>query len=71
MHLLFITTLGNIQRNFLRSNLILLKLGSSNVSQKFFLVEICRNFRITSKELVLENYVLEHHTADKDHPEIL
>ena len=71
MHLLFITTLGNIQRNFLRSNLILLKLGSSNVSQKFFLVEICRNFRITSKELVLENYVLEHHTDDKDHPEIL
>ena len=71
MHLLFITTLGNIQRNFLQSNLIPLKLGSSNVSQKFFLVEIWRSFRITSKELVLENYVLEHHTADKDHAEIL
>ena len=71
MHLLFITTLGNIQRNFLQSNLIPLKLGSSNVSQKFFLVELWRSFRITSKELVLENYVLEHHTADKDHAEIL
>ena len=67
MHLLFIATLGNIQRNLLQSNLILLKLGSSNVSQKLFLVEICRSFRITSKELVLENYVLERHTAGKDH----
>ena len=71
MDLLFITTFGNIQRNVLQSNLILLKLGSSNVSQKLFLVEICRSFRITSKELVLENNVLEHHTADKDYTEIL
>ena len=71
MNLILITTLGNIQKNFLRTNLILLKLGSSNVSQKFFLVEICRSFRITSKELVLENNVLEHHTTDKDHAEIL
>ena len=71
MYLLFITTLGNIQRNFLQSEVILLKLGSSNVSQKFFLVETCRSFRIISKELVLENHVLEHHTADKDHAEIL
>ena len=71
MHLLFITTLGNIQRNFLQSNLILLKLGSSNVTQKLFLVVIYRSFRITSKELVLENFVLEHHTADKDRAGIL
>ena len=71
MDLLFITTFGNIQRNFFQSNLILLKLGSSNVSPKLFLVEICRSFRIASKELVLENNVLEHHTADKDHAEIL
>ena len=71
MNLILITTLGNIQKNFLRTNLILLKLGSSNVSQKFFLVEICRSFRITSKELVLEKHVLEHHTTDKDHAEIL
>ena len=71
MYLLFITTLGNIQRNFLQSNVILPKLGSSNVSQKFFSVEICRSFRIISKELALENHVLEHHTADKDHAEIL
>ena len=71
MHLLFITTLGNIQRNVLQSNLVLLKLGSSNVSQNLFLVEICRYFRITSKELFLENNVLEHHSADKDHAGIL
>ena len=71
MHLLFVTTLGIIERNFLQSSLILPKLGSSNVSQKFFLVEICRSFGITSKELVLKNHFSEHHTADKDHTEIL
>ena len=68
--LLFITTLGNIQRNFFQSNIFLLELGFSNVSQKLFLVEKCRSFGIISKELVLENYVLEHHTTEKDHAEI-
>ena len=38
---------------------------------KKIFVEICRSFRITSKELFLENYILEYHTADKDHAEIL
>ena len=32
---------------------------------------ICRSFKTTSKKLVLENYVLAYHAADKDHTEIL
>ena len=58
-------------KKLLASNFILLKLGSSNVSPQILFVEICRSFRITSKELVLEDYVLEYHTADNDHNEIL
>ena len=34
-------------------------------------IEICRSFRATSKKLVLENYALAYHTADKDHAETL
>ena len=36
-----------------------------------FFLEICRGFSARSKKLVLENYVLAHHTAAKDHAEIL
>ena len=35
-----------------------------------FFLEICRSWT-TSKKLVLENYVLAYHTADKDQAEIL
>ena len=34
-------------------------------------LKIRRSFRTTSQKLVLENYVLAYHTADKDHAEIL
>ena len=61
MQALFIRTLGNK----------LLKLGFLNVSPKIIFLKICRSFRIKSRELVLENYVLEYHTADKDQAEIL
>ena len=36
-----------------------------------FFMEICRGFRAISRKLVLENYVLAYHTADKDQAEIL
>ena len=61
LQVLFKSTLGNK----------LLKLGSSNVSPKIIFLKSCRSFRIKSKELLLENYVLEYHTADKDHAEVL
>ena len=48
-----------------------MKLVSLNVSPKIIFLEICRSYRTTYKELVLENYVLEYHTADKDHTKIL
>ena len=67
MQLLF----GKHAKKLLASNLILLKLGFSSVSLKIIFVEKCRSFRKTSKELVLENYVLEHDTADKDQAGIL
>ena len=40
------------------------------ISSNWFL-EIWRSFSTIPKKLVLENYVLPYHTADKDHPEIL
>ena len=42
-----------------------------NCIPRNFFVEICRSFRKTAKKLVLENYVLEYQTADKDQAEIL
>ena len=36
-----------------------------------FFMEICRGFRTISRKLVLENYVLAYHTADKGQAEIL
>ena len=47
-----------------------MKLRFLNVSPKILFLKICRYFRIKSKKLVLENYVLEYHIADKDHAEI-
>ena len=58
---LFINTFGNLP----------LKLKFSNVSPKILLLKRCRSFRTKSEELVLENYVLAYHTADKDHAKFL
>ena len=48
----------------------LLKSRSSNVFPAIFFLEICWSLRTKisrSERLVLENYVLAYHTADKDH----
>ena len=47
--------------------IFLLKLRSTNVFPAIFFLKICGSLRTRSKKLVLENYVLAHHTADKDH----
>ena len=54
----FIRTLGNIQRTFLHLILFYWSWGSEVLSQKIIFLEICESFRITSKELVLENHIL-------------
>ena len=54
----FIRTLGNIQRTFLHLILFYWSWGCQVLSQKIIFLEICGSFRITSKELVLENHVL-------------
>ena len=47
------------------------KLQFSNVLATIIFLKFGKGFETTSKRLVLDNYVLAYHTADKDHARIL
>ena len=47
------------------------KLQFSNVLATIIFLKFGKGFETTSKRLVLDNYVLAYHTADKDHAGIL
>ena len=70
LEVLHIRTLGNIQGNSLHGILFYWSCDPQMYSHNSFFQEICRSFRTSSKKLVLENYVLVYHTADKDHANI-
>ena len=65
LQVVYIRTLGNIQRKF-TTKVAVLKCIPSN-----FFLELWRSFRTTSQKLALENHFLAYHTVDKDDANIL
>ena len=65
LQVLYVRTLEKHPRKLLARNPFLLTLGSSHLFPAIFFLEISRSFRKTSKKLILENYVLAYHTANK------